>query len=133
MDNSWFDQQAFVDASKEQGQEIEICLSWIAESADAAYGIPQKKEWTCKPLNGYSVIEKMSVIATNSGTNAIKDSKEIVYVFPGDFDPSEVNENTYFKIRGRLSQISLIDTIIHRGTTILYKYQVNETSLTVDR
>ncbi|QLE46401.1 hypothetical protein FD723_40020 (plasmid) [Nostoc sp. C052] len=132
MDNLWFDQQAFIDASKEQGGTLEICSMQITQPSDAFYGIPEQKEWTCKPLSGYSITEKMSLVATNNGTSAIKDSKEIVYVFPDNFNPAMVNENTYFKVKGRLSQITLIDTIVHRGTTILYKYQVEETSLSVD-
>jgi hypothetical protein len=132
MDNLWFDQQAFINASLEQNDIIEVCQLKRTQPANPAYGIPEEKEWVCQRVNGYTIVEEMSTIATNEGASLIKDSKEMVYIFPGDFDPSKVNENTYFKIKGRLSQVSLIKTFLHRGETILYKYQVEETSLSVD-
>jgi hypothetical protein len=134
MTNLWFDQEALIAASREKGEDIQICELEISQNLNTAYGIPQKKEWKCRPLQAYSISQKDSVLAINTGgASTVEDMEEFVYVFSKEFHPSQVTKNTYFLVGKRINQIELVDTVVHRGVTLLYKYKIQETSNSLDQ
>jgi len=130
---SWFDLQALRDCAYEKGDDIRICKKGITEKAQPEYGAAAVYGWTCRKLEGWTITTKLSAIAINQGTGSIKDSEESAYIFPINFSPKDVDENTFFWVNGRFYQVELIHVEPHRTkVTLYYQYRLIETSETID-
>jgi len=131
--NSWFDLQALRDCAKEKGDDIRLCKKALVREAQFQYGVPAQYGWACRKLEGWIIPEKLSIINANQGSANIKDSQERAYIFPIDFSPKDVDENTFFWVNGRIHQVELVYIEPHRTDIILYyQYKLIETSKTID-
>lgn len=130
---SWFDLQALRNCAYEKGDDIRFCKKILVQEAQPEYGVPAEYGWGCRKLEGWVITVKLSAIAINQGAGSIKDSEENAYIFPIDFSPKEVDENTYFWVNGRFYQVELVYVCPHRHDVILYcQYRLIETSETID-
>jgi hypothetical protein len=130
---SWFYLKALRDCAREKGDDIRICKKTLVQKAQPEYGVPAEYGWTCRKLEGWVITVKLSAITINQGAGSIKDSEENAYIFPIDFSPKEVDENTYFWVNRRFYQVELVYVCPHRHDVILYyQYRLIETDETLD-
>ncbi len=130
---SWFDLQALRNCAYEKGDDIRMCKKTLLQKAQFEYGVPAQYGWACRKLEGWVITKKLSAIAINQGAGTIKDSEENAYIFPVDFSPKDVDENSFFWVNGRFYQVELVYACPHRHDVMLYyQYRLIETDQTID-
>lgn len=121
-----------LDLIVEVGHTLLLCDVSVSQTPDPFYGIPAQKSVVSRPVRGYVVPEKISLIEI-AGKAELKAGAYIAYISAEDLRQEDLTPQSQLSFEGTLYPIEYIQGIVNRGIVLLHKLRMLRPQNTVNQ
>lgn len=112
-----------LDLISEVGHTLLLCDLSQTQPANVEYGVPAKRAIASRPVRGYVLPEKISILALVANAE-LKSGSYTAYVIATDMTREELTERSRIAFEGTYYPIEYLEGVHHRGVVMMHKLRL---------